>query len=144
MAGIVVAMEELDEGEMLRLLLEACPQLQFALLQLMHEHGNDPNAGLDLLFPALADLMLDMLLNSDDESLRRVCDVVERLNRDGNAAVQRYATLNLLDGLQQSYTAGGGAMGEAFHSYLGFVSAQRWERLYEMRAGRLAESQVFE
>ena len=137
-------MDDIDEGEMLRLLLEACPQLQFALLQLMHEHGSDPNAGLDLLFPALTDLMLDMLLSGDDESLRRVCDVIERLNRDGNAAVQRYATLHLLDGLQQTYTPSGGAMGEAFHSYLGFVSAQRWERLQDFRAGRISEAQVFE
>src|SRR5262245_29534587 len=128
---------------MLRLLLDACPQLQFALLQLMHEHGSDANAGLDLLFPALTDLMLDMLLSSDDESLRRVCEVIERLNRDGNAAVQRYATLHLLDGLQQTYTPSGGAMGEAFHSYLGFVSAQRWERLYELRASRIGEAEVF-
>ena len=137
-------MDDIDEGEMLRLLLEACPQLQFALLQLMHEHGSDPNAGLDLLFPALTDLMLDMLLSGDDESLRRVCDSIERLNRDGNAAVQRYATLHLLDGLQQTYTPSGGAMGEAFHSYLGFVSAHRWERLQDFRAGRISEAQVFE
>src|SRR5690349_16030709 len=117
---------------MVRLLLEACPQLQFALLQLVHEHARDPDMRIDLLFPALTDLMLDMLLSGDDESLRRVCDVIERLNGDGNAPVQRYATLHLLDGLQQSYTPSGGAMSEAFHSYLGFVSAQRWERLYEL------------
>ena len=129
---------------MIRLLLEACPQLQFALLQLMHEHAADGEPRIDLMFPALTDLMLDMLLAGDDDSLRRVCDVIERLNRDGNAAVQRYATLHLLDGLQQTYTASGGAMGEAFHSYLGFVSAQRWERLYELRSGQLTEAQVFE
>jgi hypothetical protein len=137
-------MDDIDEGEMLRLLLEACPQLQFALLQLMHEHGSDPNAGLDLLFPALTDLMLDMLLAGDDETLRRVCDVIERLNRDGNAAVQRYATLHLLDGLQQTYTPAGGAMGEAFHSYLGPISAQRWERLTDLRAGNISEAQLFD
>ena len=129
---------------MMRLLLEASPQLQFALLQLMHEHGSDPDARIDLLFPALTDLMLDMLLAGDDETLRGVCDVIERLNHDGNAAVQRYATLHLLDGLQQTYTPSGGAMGEAFHSYLGFVSAQRWERLQELRAGHISEAEVFE
>jgi hypothetical protein len=137
-------MDDIDEGEMLRLLLEACPQLQFALLQLMHEHGSDPNAGLDLLFPALADLMLDMLLSGDDETLRRVCEVAERLNRDGNAAVQRYATLHLLDGLQQTYTPAGGAMGEAFHSYLGSISAQRWDRLSDLKAGNIVEAQLFD
>jgi hypothetical protein len=134
---------DIDEGEMLRLLLEACPELQFALLQLMHEHGNDPDARIDLLFPALTDLMLDMLLSRDDDSLRRVFDVIERLNRDGNATVQRYATLHLLDSLQQVYTPSGGALGEAFHSYLGFISAHRWERLAEHRAGRISEDEVF-
>ena len=34
--------------------------------------------------------------------------------------------------------------GEAFHSYLGFVSAQRWERLAELRAGSISEAQVFD
>jgi len=136
--------DELDDGEMLRLLLEACPQLQFALLQLMHEHGNDPDARIDLLFLALTDLMLDMLLSGDDDSLRRVFDVIERLNHDGNATVQRYATLHILDSLQQVYTPSGGGLGEAFHSYLGFVSAQRWERLAELRAGSISEAEVFD
>ena len=129
---------------MLRLLLEACPQLQFAMLELLQQHGNDPDARIDLLFPALTDLMLDMLLSGDDEALQRVFGVIERLNRDGNAAVQRYATLHLLDSLQQVYTPSGGAMGEAFHSYLGFVSAQRWERLTELRAGRIQEAELFD
>ena len=135
---------DLDEGEMLRLLLEACPQLSYAVLQLLHEHGNDANARIDLVFPALTDLMLDMLISGDDEALRRVFDVIERLNRDGNAAVQRYATLHLLDSLQQVYTPSGGALGDAFHSYLGNISAQRWERLTELRAGRITEVQVFD
>ena len=137
-------MDDIDEGEMLRLLMEACPQLQFAMLQLLHEHGNDPDARIDLIFPALTDLMLDALLSGDDDTLRRVFDVIERLNRDGNAAVQRYATLHLLDSLQQVYTPSGGALGEAFHSYLGFISAQRWERLAELRAGRISELEVFD
>jgi hypothetical protein len=143
MARIVGTMDEIDEGEMLRLLIEACPQLSFVLLQLMHEHGNDPDARIDLLFPPLTDLMLDMLLSGDDEPLRRVFDVIERLNRDGNAAVQRYATLDLLDSLQQVYSPSAGALGDAFHSYLGFVSVHRWERLQELRAGRISEADVF-
>jgi hypothetical protein len=137
-------MGEIDEGEMLRLLLEACPQLQFALLQVLHEHGNEADARIDLVFPPLTDLMLDALLAGDDETLRRVFDVIERLNRDGNATVQRYATLHLLDSLQQMYTPSGGALGDAFHSYLGFVSAQRWERLAELRSGGISEAEVFD
>jgi hypothetical protein len=108
------AVDEIDEGEMLRLLLEACPQLSFAMLEVLQTHGGDAEPRIDLLFPALTDLMADMLLAGDDTTLRRVFDVIERLNRDGNAAVQRYATLHLLDGLQQTYTPAGGAMGEAF------------------------------
>ena len=54
------------------------------------------------------------------------------------------ATLHLLDGLQQTYTPAGGAMGEAFHSYLGSMSSQRWERLADLRAGRIVEAEVFD
>lgn len=127
---------------MLRLLLDACPPLRLALMDLAREHGDDANARIDLLFPGLAELMLDMLLSDDDAALRRIFDVVERLNRDGNAAVQRYLTLHLLDSLQQAYTPSGGGMGEAFRPYLGFVSAQRWDRLAEARAGRIGEDEV--
>ena len=128
---------------MLRLLLEAAPDLRFALLQVMHEHATDAGARIDLVFPALTDLMLDMLLNGEDEALRRVCDVLERLNRQGNAAVQRYATLHLLDGLQQTYTPSGGALGESFRPYLGYVSGKRWDQLPLIRAGSLAETDLF-
>jgi hypothetical protein len=136
--------DEIDEGEMLRLLLEAAPDLRFALLQLIHEHAGDAEARIDLVFPALADLMLDMLLSGDEDALRRVCDVIERLNRDGNAAVQRYATLHLLDALQQAYTPSGGALGESFRPYLGFVSGQRWDTLSDVRAGVVDEGALFE
>ena len=144
MARIVGVVDELDEGEMLRLLLEACPQLQFALLQLMHEHGNDPDARIDLLFPALTDLMLDMLLAGDDDSLRRVFDVIERLNHDGNAAVQRYATLHLLDSLQQIYTPSGGAWARRFIPTSASSRPSAGSAWRSCGPGSISEAEVFD
>ena len=135
---------EIDEGEMMRLLMEACPALGLAVLDLLQQHGDDPNASLDLVFHAFSDLLVDMLISGDYESLHRALDAVERLNRDGNEAVQRHATLSILEELQQVYTPSGGGISEAFVPHLGPISSERWARLAELRAGTITERELFD
>jgi hypothetical protein len=129
---------------MMRLLMEACPALGLAVLELLQQNRDDPDARIDLVFQALTDLLIDMLAYGDDAGLERAFNVIERLNADGNASVQRYATFNILESLQHVYTPSGGGISERFRPYLGRVSAERWDRLAEFRAGTITERELFD
>ena len=81
-----------------------------------------------------------MLEDGDTDGLRRVFDLVERLNVEGDRDVQMYATIGIIENTQGLAGMDGDdivPLGPRFYDYLGPVSKVRWDRVEAMWAGTL-------
>jgi hypothetical protein len=135
----------IDTGEMMRLVLQTCPELDETWRQWQDEFRDDPEGPpLFTFLHEVASLLEQMLASGHTERIRRVFDLVERLNVEGDRDVQMYATLGILENVQGLAGMEGDDMvpyGPRFEPYLGPVSRRRWERIEAMWAGTLTGSE---
>src|SRR3954471_10455856 len=131
----------IDQDEMIRLVLEACPDLAPAWDEWRNEFKDDPEGPPMFTFlHEVASLVEEMLRDDDFDGVRCVFDLVERLNVEGDRDVQMYATLGILENVQSLAGMEGDdivPLGPKFVPYLGPVSKKRWERVEAMWAGTL-------
>jgi hypothetical protein len=131
----------IDTTEMLRLLLEACPDLVPMWDEWRNEFRDDPDGPpLFTFLHEVASVLEQMLEDGDQTGIRRVFDLVERFNVDGDRDVQMYATLGIIENAQGLAAMEDGdmvAIGPKFYDYLGPVSKTRWDRVEAMWAGTL-------
>jgi hypothetical protein len=131
----------IDSDEMMRLILQECPSLKPAWDEWRNEFKDDPEGPpLFTFLHELASLLEQMLADEDEDGIRRVFDLVERFNAEGDRDVQMYATLGILENVQGLAGMEGNdivPLGPKFLPYLGPVSKLRWERVEAMWAGTL-------
>src|SRR5215207_3234099 len=131
----------IDTTEMLRLLLEACPELVPMWEEWQNEFREDPDGPpLFTFLHEVASVLEQMLEDGDEAGIQRVFDLVERLNVEGDRDVQMYATLGIIENTQGLAGMEDGdmvAIGPKFVPYLGPVSKTRWDRVEAMWAGTL-------
>jgi hypothetical protein len=137
----------IDQDEMIRLVLEACPDLAPAWDEWRNEFKDDPEGPpLFTFLHEVASQVEEMLRDEDLEGVRRVFDLVERLNVEGDRDVQMYATLGILENVQGLAGVEGDDIvpwGPKFVPYLGPVSKKRWERVEAMWAGTLQGEDLY-
>ena len=131
----------IDTGEMMRLILEACPTLAPAWDEWCDEFKDDAEGPPIFTFlHEVAALLEGMLDDGDEAGIRHVFDLVERLNVEGDRDVQMYTTLGVIENTQSLAGLENGdmvAIGPRFYDYLGPVSKTRWDRVEAMWAGTL-------
>ena len=131
----------IEQDEMIRLVLEALPDLAPAWDEWRNEFKDDPEGPpLFTFLHEVASQVEDMLRDEDLDGVRRVFDLVERLNVEGDRDVQMYATLGILENVQGLAGMEGDdivPLGPKFLTYLGPVSRTRWDRVEAMWAGTL-------
>jgi hypothetical protein len=131
----------IEVEEMMRLIIETCPSLQPSWDDWCNEFRDDPEGPpLFTFMHELASLLEEMLHDGDTEAIRRVFDLVERLNVEGSRDVQMYATLGIIENVQGLAGMEGNdivPLGPRFYDYLGPVSRRRWDRVEAMWAGTL-------
>ena len=131
----------IDTAAMMRLLLEACPALTPLWDEWQNEFRDDPDGPpLFTFLHEVASVLEQMLEDGDENGIRRVFALVERLNVEGDRDVQMYATLGLIENVQGLAGLEDGdmvAIGPKFYDYLGPVSKARWDRVEAMWAGTL-------
>ena len=131
----------IDTTEMLRLLFEAYPDLAPMWDEWCSEFKDDPDGPpLFTFLHEVASVLEQMLEDGDEAGIRRVFDLVERLNIEGDRDVQMYATLGIIENTQSLASMEDGdmvAIGPRFYDYLGPVSKTRWDRVEAMWAGTL-------
>jgi hypothetical protein len=131
----------IDTTEMMQLLFEACPDLAPMWDEWRNEFKDDPDGPpLFTFLHEVASVLEQMLEDGDEAGTRRVFDLVERLNVEGDRDVQMYATLGIIENTQSLAAMEDGdmvAIGPKFYDYLGAVSKTRWDRVEAMWAGTL-------
>ena len=137
----------IDTAEMIRLVLQTCPELEAMWREWQQEFKDDPEGPpLFTFLHEVASLLEQMLAAGDTERIRRVFDLVERLNVEGDRDVQMYATLGILEDVQGLAGMEGNDIvpyGPKFVPYLGPVSQTRWERIVAMWAGTLQGEDLY-
>lgn len=137
----------IDTTEMMRLVLQTLPELEAPWAEWQQEFRDDPDGPpLFTFLHEVASLVEQMLAAGHAERLRRVFDLVERLNVEGDRDVQMYATLGILENVQGLAGTEGNdivPLGPRFVPYLGPVSLRRWERVEAMWAGTLKGEDLY-
>src|SRR4051795_2253111 len=91
----------IDQDEMIRLILEALPDLAPVWDEWRNEFKDDPEGPpLFTFLHEVASQLEKLLLSEHLGGVRRVFDLVERLNVEGDRDVQMYATLGILENVQ--------------------------------------------
>jgi hypothetical protein len=131
----------IDKDEMMRLILDTCPALVPLWGEWCDEFKDDAeDPPIFTFLHEVAAQLEGMLEDGDEEGIRRVFELVERLNVEGDRDVQMYATLGIIENTQSLAGMEDGDMvpiGPKFVPYLGPVSKTRWDRVEAMWAGTL-------
>jgi len=114
-----------EQHEALQALVEFCPELRLEVQGHLAEHGNElPYAAAG----AIAARLLAFHQQGAAAPLQAAATAIEHLLICGTPWVQEFATVGLLEGIQNVW-ANGGADPESFGQYLQTESARRWEEL---------------
>jgi hypothetical protein len=131
----------IDTAEMMSLVLDACPALVPLWDEWCDEFKDDAEGPPIFTFLHEVAAQLEHMLEDGDETgIRRVFELVERLNVEGDRDVQMYTTLGIIENTQGLAGMDGNdivPLGPKFVPYLGPVSKTRWDRVEAMWAGTL-------
>jgi len=122
----------IDQHAVMQLLVEACPSFAEEARQHVEEHGND------LLYVAAGTFARHLLVlheAKDASALTKVASAIERLHVEGSPWVKEFATIGLLEAVQNVWS-NNGADPERFRQFLGPESKQWWGGLNEFWSGR--------
>lgn len=121
----------IEKHEALQSLVESCPELSIEVQEHFAEYGDElPYAAAG----AIATRLLALHQQGDVASLQAAAAAIEHLLVRGTPCVQEFATVGLLEGIQNVW-ASGGADPEKFGQYLQPESTRRWEGLNSSWSG---------
>lgn len=112
----------IEKSQVISLLLQACPSFEEDWRAHLAEHGDEP-----LLYVAAGDLARHLLMlhrTGRVQELIPVVDAIERMHQEGSAWVKEFATIGILEGVQNTWAHGGIDPNE-FGQLLG-PDSQRW------------------
>ncbi len=119
------------KGEMMAVLLDACPSFQPAWEVWLAEWAE--SAGDLPLYLALSEFarhLIGMLERAETKSFPAIFRAVERLQVEGEHYVREAAIVGLLEDLQNLNLYAGGTEPEQFRPFLGPQSVAAWDELY--------------
>lgn len=111
----------IEKVEVIPLLLQACPGFSEAWAKHLQEHGDDLSY---VAAGAFAAHLLAVFRSSDHSSLPAIGEAIEQLYVDGSPWVKEFATIGLLEGIQNVW-ANNNVDPERFVPYLG-PESRRW------------------
>ena len=127
----------IDRFEMIPLLVEACPSFEPAWQEFCAEWANESEPPCYIAIGEFARHLATVLADGNDEVLRQVFEVVERLILEGDPYVQGAAIVGLIQDLQNSHLHSG-TKPEQYLTYLLPQSRQWWAKVGAFRSeGRL-------
>lgn len=122
----------ITEVEAFPLLLEACPSFETAYAEHVAHHGETLPY---VAAAALTSHMLELHLTGNTAPLLSLGKAIERLHLEGNEWVREFATIGLLEGVQNGWL-NAGAEPTDFVAYLGPESLSWWKGLIEFWCGK--------
>ncbi|MBB3802567.1 hypothetical protein FHR47_002834 [Xanthomonas arboricola] len=122
----------IEQSQAMLYIVEACPSFRSAWGAHLHEYGND------LLYVAagkLANHLLVLYRAGDSLAFPALAAAIERLHIDGSAWVKEFATIGILEAIQNAW-GNAGIDPEALAGYLGPESLRSWRGLNNFWSGR--------
>ena len=124
----------IEASDMVPLLVEASPQFRSAWLEFQAEWSEDPSPPHYELLADFVRHLSSVLASGDEETLKRVFAVVERLHVEGTPYVRQAATVGILEDLQNVHLHESGTTPEQFERFLLPVSAKYWRKVQDFWA----------
>lgn len=122
----------IQQDEAMPLLVEACPSFQKKWLEHVQEHGNElPYAAAG----AFAEHLLALYQANDLSSFAAVAAAIERLHIHGSPWVKEFATIGVLEGIQNVWSHSP-TDPESFARFLLPESRRWWEGLNRFWSGK--------
>lgn len=122
----------IQQAQVMPLLLGACPTFSAAWGEHVQEHGDD------LLYVAagsFANHLLSLFQSGQSSALAAVGAVVEELHVSGSPWVREFATIGLLEGIQNVWS-NNNTDPESFRQFLGPESQRWWAGLNNFWSGQ--------
>jgi hypothetical protein len=127
----------IEQHEVLQALVDACPSFSKDAQEHVAEYGND------LLYVAAGAFARHLLVLQEEghtSSLQGASSAIEHLHIQGSPWVREFATIGLLEGVQNTWTHSG-TDPELFAQYLGPESARWWISLNNFWSGTAAHAE---
>lgn len=122
----------IQQDEAMPLLVEACPSFQEEWLRHVQEHGDEL---LYMAAGAFANHLLSLYQANDLSSFAAVAAAIERLHTQGSPWVKEFATIGVLEGIQNVWSHSS-VDPEAFADFLLPESRRWWEGLNRFWSGK--------
>ena len=122
----------IKQSDVMQLLVEACPSFAGEARQHVEEHGNDL---LYLAAGAFAHHLLALHQANNASALASVAAAIERLHVEGSSWVKEFATIGLLEGVQNVWS-NNDADPARFKPFLGPESLRWWNGLNNFWSGQ--------
>ena len=122
----------LEADQVPQLLITACPSYEGPYHEHVVEHGQDlPYVAAGVF----ARVLLAVFKSGQEEQLQSAAKCIERLHVEGTPWVREFATIGLLEGIQNVW-GNQGTDPELFAPYLGPESARWWKGLQSFWEGK--------
>lgn len=115
----------IEQKEAMSILVQACPSFAHTWQTHVREHGND------LQYAAAGEFashLLSLYEAQDTSCFPAVAEAVERLRLEGSTWVKEFATVGILEAVQNVWW-NKNADPESFGHYLGTESRRQWQNL---------------
>lgn len=119
--------------EVMALLAQACPSFAPEWLEHQRAHGH---ALLYIAASAFAHHLLSLCKAGDASCFEAVAACLERAFRDGSQAVREFATIGVLEGVQNVWSSDG-ADADHFRRHLGSEGQRWWQSLTDFWSGKV-------
>jgi hypothetical protein len=121
----------IDQSEAMQVLLDACPSFEDQWKRHVEAFGHD------VLYPAAGELaahLLERFQAGATEAFNSVGTAIERLHTEGTPWVREFATIGVLEGIQNVWSHSTTSP-DAFFPFLGPESQRRWRGLNRFWSG---------
>lgn len=127
----------IEQNQVIPLLLQACPSFDEDWSTHLAEYGDEP-----LLYVSAGDLALHLLSlyrSGRVQELIPVVDVIERMHNEGTLWVKEFATIGILEAVQNVWVQDSAGLKE-FGQMLGPESQSHWSGLNNFWDGKAAQN----
>ncbi len=115
--------------QMMPLLVEASPGFAECWREFQAEWADETSSPHYLVLSGFARHMCSLLSSGDEEALRRIFAVIERLHIEGDQYVKEAATIGLLEDLQNTNLHLQSTSPDQFEKFLLPISAKWWKKV---------------
>jgi hypothetical protein len=123
----------IEQAEAMPLLVGACPSFKDAWTEHLREHGDESPY---VAAGSLADHLLALHRANTTTSFSAVAAVIERLHVEGSPGVKEFATIGVLEAVQNVWS-NKGADPNTFCRFLGKESQWWWQSLNDFWSGKV-------